>query len=101
MAIGRTVDQQLLRHAAADHAGAAVTVFLGHRDARAMARGDPAGAHAARSATDHEEVEVILAHRGPVLPHTPQAIHAHDTSEARRVGKECVSTFRSRWSPDP
>src|SRR3546814_1598840 len=43
-----------------------------------MARGDPAGAHAARSATDHEEVEVILAHRGPVLPHTPQAIHAHD-----------------------
>src|SRR3546814_18849878 len=22
-------------------------------------------------------------------------------SEARRVGKECVSTFRSRWSPYP
>src|SRR3546814_20480724 len=22
-----------------------------------------------------------------------------DRSEARRVGKECVSTFRSRWSP--
>src|SRR3546814_11058144 len=22
-------------------------------------------------------------------------------SEARRVGKECVSTCRSRWSPDP
>src|SRR3546814_19888950 len=22
-------------------------------------------------------------------------------SDARRVGKECVSTFRSRWSPDP
>src|SRR3546814_17956316 len=24
---------------------------------------------------------------------------AVDRSEARRVGKECVSTFRSRWSP--
>src|SRR3546814_4419435 len=23
-----------------------------------------------------------------------------DRSEERRVGKECVSTFRSRWSPD-
>src|SRR3546814_21078949 len=26
---------------------------------------------------------------------------AHDRSEERRVGKECVSTFRSRWSPCP
>src|SRR3546814_17149661 len=25
----------------------------------------------------------------------------HHRSEARRVGKECVSTFRSRWSPSP
>src|SRR3546814_8653181 len=24
----------------------------------------------------------------------------HPRSEARRVGKECVSTCRSRWSPD-
>src|SRR3546814_8059867 len=24
---------------------------------------------------------------------------AHDSSEERRVGKECVSTCRSRWSP--
>src|SRR3546814_16666034 len=24
-----------------------------------------------------------------------------DRSEARRVGKECVSTCRSRWSPSP
>src|SRR3546814_13750371 len=23
----------------------------------------------------------------------------HERSEERRVGKECVSTFRSRWSP--
>src|SRR3546814_16172487 len=24
-----------------------------------------------------------------------------ERSEERRVGKECVSTFRSRWSPNP
>src|SRR3546814_19105957 len=24
----------------------------------------------------------------------------HERSEERRVGKECVSTFKSRWSPD-
>src|SRR3546814_12028463 len=27
-------------------------------------------------------------------------IYTHDRSEERRVGKECVSTCRSRWSPD-
>src|SRR3546814_18958148 len=26
--------------------------------------------------------------------------HRDDRSEERRVGKECVSTCRSRWSPD-
>src|SRR3546814_12336442 len=25
----------------------------------------------------------------------------HERSEERRVGKECVSTCRSRWAPDP
>src|SRR3546814_14088796 len=29
-----------------------------------------------------------------------QAGHADARSEARRVGQECVSTGRSRWSPD-
>src|SRR3546814_18023675 len=28
-----------------------------------------------------------------------QALNASPRSEARRVGKECVSTCRSRWSP--
>src|SRR3546814_1283686 len=28
-----------------------------------------------------------------------QSHHAHFRSEERRVGKECVSTCRSRWSP--
>src|SRR3546814_13485983 len=26
--------------------------------------------------------------------------HSQERSEERRVGKECVSTWRSRWSPD-
>src|SRR3546814_15663545 len=30
---------------------------------------------------------------------TPMATPAIDRSEERRVGKECVSTCRSRWSP--
>src|SRR3546814_15356432 len=29
----------------------------------------------------------------------PVAVHAEHRSEERRVGKECVSTCRSRWSP--
>src|SRR3546814_14565506 len=35
--------------------------------------------------------------------HDPPRLHAdfrRRRSEARRVGKECVSTCRSRWSPD-
>src|SRR3546814_458145 len=51
-----------------------------------------------------------LVHSVKPEPHReiPQAASAHDTfydfvslsrSEERRVGKECVSTCRSRWSP--
>src|SRR3546814_12033178 len=32
-------------------------------------------------------------------PHAPQVRNAWGRSEERRVGKECVSTCRSRWSP--
>src|SRR3546814_20313809 len=34
-----------------------------------------------------------------VLPKTYALQNADRRSEARRVGKECVSTCRSRWSP--
>src|SRR3546814_16929085 len=33
--------------------------------------------------------------------HATQNLSCHWRSEERRVGKECVSTFRSRWSPVP
>src|SRR3546814_16181191 len=36
---------------------------------------------------------------GDIVPVTPRA-RMFDRSEERRVGKECVSTCRSRWSQD-
>src|SRR3546814_1776578 len=39
------------------------------------------------------------AGHGQSQPLAPVATHQHRRSEERRVGKECVSTCRSRWSP--
>src|SRR3546814_11361233 len=41
----------------------------------------------------HAGIDIVGIH-GALLPHGPR-------SEERRVGKECVSTCRSRWSPYP
>src|SRR3546814_14270499 len=52
-----------------------------------------------RLGLDH--VDIFYSHRpDPVTP-IEETIGALDTlrSEERRVGKECVSTCRSRWSP--
>src|SRR3546814_8475381 len=35
------------------------------------------------------------------IAHLPVVAHSMGSSEERRVGKECVSTCRSRWSPSP
>src|SRR3546814_12656298 len=73
------------------------------------------------SATQHVAAPGHRGDDGPLWPETPaQAVHRHldavrigvgvapdraeqvhlrDRSEERRVGKECVSTCRSRWSP--
>ncbi|MNV13005.1 hypothetical protein D3C71_1036320 [compost metagenome] len=58
----RGVDEQLLRHAAADDAGAAIAVFLGDCHALAERGRYTAAAHAARTATDDEEIVVISCH---------------------------------------
>src|SRR3546814_19532506 len=44
----------------------------------------------------------ILAPRGSaaLAPSGVVSIEVPSRSEARRVGKECVRTCRSRWSPD-
>src|SRR3546814_15350946 len=42
----------------------------------------------------------LSASLGYTYRHTDSSIDLHDVrSEERRVGKECVSTCRSRWSP--
>src|SRR3546814_10596679 len=37
--------------------------------------------------------------KGRVVSQIPGALRSRSRSEERRVGKECVSTCRSRWSP--
>src|SRR3546814_16143728 len=62
-----------------------------------------AGARAVTAATGGEArftVLVLAGDRGPQDPVSTAAGVAHKRSEERRVGKECVSTCRSRWSPD-
>src|SRR3546814_3566786 len=58
-------------------------------------------------------LHLLRTHRGHPVVQMPQSIHYADPaaaaemaeairnhrSEERRVGKECVSTCRSRWSP--
>ncbi len=58
----RCIDQHLLGHATADHAGSANAEFLRHRHPGAVRCGDPAGAHAARTGADHEKVVVKVCH---------------------------------------
>ena len=52
------VVHQLLRHAAADHAGAADPVVLADRDPGPIARGPAGAGHAAGTAADHDQIEV-------------------------------------------
>src|SRR3546814_18371836 len=40
-----------------------------------------------------------LSDRAAVLARVAAGLRADRSSEERRVGKECVSTFRSRWAP--
>src|SRR3546814_1002111 len=50
------------------------------------------------------QARAAQAHRDDLVGIGPAGDHAVDArarSEDRRVGKECVSTCRSRWSPYP
>ena len=58
----RGADEELLRHAADVDAGAAEVALLGHRHPRAVTGRHPAGANAARTRADHEEVVVVVRH---------------------------------------
>src|SRR3546814_18091300 len=60
-------------------------------EARLEIRPDPvlAGCYVVSGQVDAEVEQACVVSLEPV------------SSEERRVGKECVSTCRSRWSPDP
>ena len=61
----RADHEQLFRHAAADHAGAAHPVFFGDHDLGAVAGRDAGGANAARTTADDEQIDVELSHVNP------------------------------------
>src|SRR3546814_13143087 len=47
----------------------------------------------------HESHALVVMKIGRNLPKLRRAVEAAGRSEERRVGQECVSTCRSRWSP--
>src|SRR3546814_14220638 len=58
----------------------------------------------AGTAYDHERVTLedrLLGHVRDAVTGQSHVAHDWGRSEERRVGKECVSTCRSRWSPYP
>src|SRR3546814_14893558 len=81
----------------ADAAAAAQAIGVGgHR--RGEAQG-VAGRRAQRRARDRggEQAAVVLARALVALAQVRD--HVRPSSEERRVGKECVSTWRFRWAP--
>src|SRR3546814_13406268 len=97
------------------------TLFRSHPVGRVDPHGQPRLAHLERpdplgepemreavGATDRQDRHMVLRQRGEPLPHLVEGA-GHDRrdlpppvgqrSEERRVGKECVSACRSRWSP--
>src|SRR3546814_14616257 len=74
---------------------------LGDQLALYRARGEHVGLHdldATVSLADDDAPAILLAHEPDIFPLVPRRV-ALTRSEERRVGKECVSTCRSRWSP--
>src|SRR3546814_13091580 len=80
---------------------------------RALAAGLD-GEEARHAVSDRDDVDRVVDHdeaggaqaasnRGQALPaeRDVEAVGGEERSEERRVGKECGSTGRSRWSPYP
>ena len=68
------IDQQLLGHAAPDHASPADAELLRHRHPRAVRCGNPAGAYPARAGADDEKIVVEVWHRHTFPVRTTAAI---------------------------
>ncbi len=59
LAIGGSIDQQLLGHTAADHAGAPDSIAFHDGHLGAIRSGPFGGCKAAGSSPDHEQIEVV------------------------------------------
>src|SRR3546814_20571718 len=79
----------------ADHRLAAGIAVLAQQRGAAVAAG---AAHRCRG-WRHRRGRFGVALRVVLVWHPAVLRHRERRSEERRVGKECVSTFRSRWSP--
>src|SRR3546814_15929517 len=49
--------------------------------------------------TIEDPIEYLHRHKKSIVNQREVGLDTHARSEERRVGKECVSTCRSRWSP--
>src|SRR3546814_17699445 len=74
-------------------------------DLAGRAKLEPAERECGRHNARHQRPATVGMGRLPLMGHDPVLGHitrqnvAAKRSEERRVGKECVSTCRSRWSP--
>ncbi|ENN89245.1 hypothetical protein RHSP_51766 [Rhizobium freirei PRF 81] len=62
LAVLRGIDEELLRHTAANDAGPAIAIFLGNADLLAERSGDARAAYAAGAAANDEKVEIKRRH---------------------------------------
>src|SRR3546814_12953707 len=78
-----------------DGGGDFLHFFITGRGANHLARGNESIEHGQKAARyrDQDRIHACL-----FLPHC-RGGHRLGRSEERRVGTECVSTWRSRWSP--
>src|SRR3546814_12100900 len=72
-------------------------IFLEHDDARALAHHEAVAALVIGAARLFGRV--VAAHVQRARLREARDADRADRSEERRVGKECASTCRSRWSP--
>src|SRR3546814_18639079 len=90
-----TQGQALFAIALTEPRGGSDAANLGLRMERAGGHYVLNGEKTSISAADQADAAVVFARTG-----TPES-RAHGVrSEERRVGKECVRKFRSRWEPD-
>src|SRR3546814_4098829 len=95
----KTADEMRISDWSSDVCSSDLERRRGHGDKRGSDHGD--GPDGAGVFFEHRSGSPILTtgHERPVRDRHHQCLVIEKRSEERRVGKECVSTCRSRWSP--